>query len=69
MGAAAIPTATELLKAKEWRVRQAAAEALGWIGPKAKIAAPTLEELSNDENPHVRYAAEDALEKIKQEKK
>ena len=38
----AVPALTELLKDKEWYVRQSAAEALGNTGPEAKAATAAL---------------------------
>ena len=40
---------TELLKDKERSVRQAAADALGEIGPAAKMAIPALVRLLRDD--------------------
>lgn len=56
----------ELLKYEEFRCK--AANALGELGPDAKIAVPVLTELLNDKNEEIRKAAREALEKIKREK-
>ena len=69
MGAAAVPTLTELLHDKQWGVRKAAAEALGKIGPEAKAAIPGLTDLVRDEKGDLRDVAGEALEKIKTERK
>ena len=44
--------------------RSVAAEALGAIGPGAREAVPALKKALNDENPSVREAAAEALERI-----
>ena len=49
-------------------VRGDAVEALGRIGPDAKMAVPALNELLKDANESVRKAAAEALEKIKDER-
>ena len=65
----AMVTLTELLKHENKDVRQAAAEALGEIGPAAKAVIPALTELLKDKNEWVLKAAAEALEKIKKEGK
>jgi len=52
-----------MLKDKNLRVRLAAAEALGGIGPEAKAAIPALVELLKDDDWRLRWAATEALER------
>ena len=48
--------------------RSSIASALGDIGPAAKEAVPVLTKALKDEDGQVRYAAQEALDKIKAEK-
>ena len=50
-------------------VRQAAAVALGGIGPEAKTAVPALTDLLNDKERAVRHAAASALGNVGPEAK
>jgi len=52
------------LKDNDEDVREAAAFALGEIGPDAKAAVPVLSKALRDGDEGVREAAADALEKI-----
>jgi HEAT repeat protein len=49
---------------QSWRVRKAAAEALGAIGPPAASSLDALKEAANDAIPPVRNAAAEAIRKI-----
>ena len=64
MGIIAVPTLTELLRDRDSRVREAAARALGLMGPKAKAAIPGLKELLQDQDEAVSQAAAAALQRI-----
>lgn len=48
----------------DWKVRQAACQALGKLGPRAQAAAPKLQELIDDDNGDVCNAAAAALSAI-----
>jgi HEAT repeat protein len=48
----------------DWKVRMAACQALGKLGPKAAAAAPKLQELIDDDNGDVCNAAAAALSEI-----
>ena len=63
------PSLTALLKDKDWQVRQAAALALGRIGPEAKTVIPSLMEVLHDEYRDVRRAASKAIDKIEKREK
>jgi vesicle coat complex subunit len=52
------------LKHSDARTRLAAAEALGLLGPGAREADASLAELREDEDPAVRKAVAEAIEKI-----
>jgi HEAT repeat protein len=49
----------------DWRVRKAAAEAIGALGRKGEEAVPALEAAISDEHGDVCLAASDALSKIR----
>ena len=53
------------LGAEDWRVRKAAAEALGGLGAAGQPAVAALEEAISDEHGEVCLAASDALSKIR----
>ena len=59
-----LPVLIALLEDKSSSWREAAAEALGDIGPPAKAAIPALRGALKDEQAHVRKAAAEALKKI-----
>ena len=59
-----MPALVEALKDKAPPVRQAAAGALGQIGPDAKDAVPDLREAQKDSNKAVSRAAGMALRRI-----
>ena len=63
MGQSAVPALAEALQDKEPGVRRSAAEALGWIGPKAQDAVPALVEALQDKE-LVRQGAMEALGQI-----
>ena len=65
----AVPTLTDLLKAKDEYVRAAASEALGLIGPKAGSATPALTAALEDQVGGVGVAAALALWRIDQSPK
>jgi HEAT repeat protein len=48
----------------DWKVRMAACQALGKLGPRAQVAAPKLQELIDDDNGDVCNAAAAALSEI-----
>lgn len=56
---------TEGLTNQHPRVRLAAADSLGKLGPEAKSAADALEQLTKDKDPSISKAAADALAKVK----
>ena len=64
-----MPALTRALKDKDTYVRQAAAQALGKIGAKAKAAVPALANALKDQRPAVRQAAAQALGQIGAEAK
>jgi HEAT repeat protein len=69
--AAAVPGLVKQLKKpteSNWLLPEAA-QALGKIGPAAKDAIPVLEELTRGEDPWVASAAEEALRKIRADKR
>ena len=68
LGETAIPTLVGLLRDEDHKLRVRAVEVLGMMGPKANAAVPKLTELLGDKAVDVRWAAEEALEKIKAEK-
>lgn len=59
-----LPTLTGLLKSSDPGVRSLTASLLGEIGPEAKDAVLTLEELLNDDIKFVAKAAAKALKRI-----
>ena len=61
---AAVPALTALLAKKNASLRQAAARALGQIGPQANSAVPALVELLKDKEVLLRWAAAKALGQI-----
>ena len=65
----AISVLRTMLDDENWHVRQAAATALGNIGPEAQAAVPALTALLKDKEEKVQQAAAEALKKIKKEKK
>jgi HEAT repeat protein len=64
LGSDAVPSLTRALEDEDWRVRQGAAQALGWIGPQAWDAIPALIDALSDERKEVRVAAGLALTTI-----
>lgn len=54
----------EKLSDSDWKVRQAACQALGKLGPRAHEAVPKLQELIVDDNGDVCNAAAAALSEI-----
>jgi HEAT repeat protein len=60
----AVPTLSGLLSHESFKVRALAAKALGNIGPAAISAKAKLEALRSDNNPTVKKAANDALNRI-----
>jgi len=62
LGAVAVSELVKVLKSDpDWKLRQAAAEALGRIGLDARAAVPALIRALRDENEHVRYHAIQSL--------
>ncbi len=64
MAAKTVPVLIAGLDASLPQTRQAAAEALGSLGPLAAQAVPALEKARNDPDEHVRQAAANALNSI-----
>ena len=65
---AQVPALAKTLKDEYVVVRQAAAEALGRIGPAAKEAVPALKQAENDPSDDVSEAAADALARVEGKK-
>ncbi|MFL7791955.1 MAG: HEAT repeat domain-containing protein [Anaerolineae bacterium] len=62
-----VAEALQALKDEDWQVRVAAAVAIEGIGPRAKLAVPTLiQTLERDEKADVREAAAEALGSVGQ---
>ena len=62
-----VAEALQALKDEDWQVRMAAAVAIEGIGPRAKLAVPTLiQTLERDEKADVREAAAEALGSVGQ---
>jgi HEAT repeat protein len=53
-----------LLKSETYYIRAGAAEALGRIGPDAKVAVPSLMESLKDEQAQVRLHVMEALKRV-----
>ena len=68
VGREAIPVLIDLLKDKEWLVRDYAVWTLGNIGPDAKTAIPSLTQLLNDKHEKHRKAAAEAFNKIRRKR-
>lgn len=64
LGRPAIPRLVVKLNHSQRRLRQRAAEVLGWFGPGAKVAVPALLRALHDEQEYVRLSAEWALDAI-----
>lgn len=60
----AVPSLSKRLEDEDWHAREAAAEALGGLGPASLSAVPRLMELAADPSRHVRSAARTTLERV-----
>src|SRR5262249_11918740 len=64
LGPVAVPGLVEALKEKDPQLRDGASTVLGLMGPRARQAAPAVEDLLNDAEPAVVLAAAAALVRI-----